>query len=120
MTLKSKLIFQEFRHGNDRKRKPNIITIEQDGADRLEFEEPIICVGRSAKNDLVFEQMSVSRRHCVLINYAEDVWLHDLGSTHGTYIDGVLVESPVVLEGRCRVSVGDNELTVLPKEGILL
>lgn len=120
VALKSKLIFQEFRHGDDRKRKPNIITIERNDAERWEFEKPIICLGRSAENDLVFDQMSVSRRHCVFINYAEDVWLYDLGSTHGTYIDGRRVESPVFLEGRCHLSIGDNELTVLPKEGILL
>ena len=120
VALKSKLIFQEFRHGNDRKRKPNIITIEKNDTERWEFEEPVICLGRSAKNDLVFHQTSVSRRHCVLINYEEDVWLHDLGSTHGTYIDEVLVEGPVFLEGRCRLSIGDTELTVLPKEGILV
>ena len=120
VTLKSKLIFQEFRHGANRKRKRNIITIEKNDTERWEFEEPIICLGRSAKNDLVFQQVSVSRRHCVIINYAEDVWLYDLGSTHGTYSDGRRVESPVFLEGRCRVSIGDTELTVLPKEGILL
>jgi len=120
VTLKSKMIFQEFRYGNNRNRKRNIMTIEQDNADRLEFKEPIICLGRSLENDLVFREMSVSRRHCVLINYPEDVWLHDLGSTHGTYIDGHRVESPVFLERRCRISIGDSELTVLPREGILL
>ena len=120
VALKSKLIFQEFRHGDDRRRKPNIITIERNDAERWGFEEPIICLGRSAENDLVFDQMSVSRRHCVFINYAEDVWLYDLCSTHGTYIDGRRVESPVFLEGHCHLSIGDNELTVLPKEGILL
>jgi tetratricopeptide (TPR) repeat protein len=120
VTLKSKLIFQEFRHGNKRKRKRNIITIEQTDADRLEFKEPIICIGRNSENDLVFPEMSVSRRHCLLINYPEDVWLHDLGSTQGTYIKGVAVESPVFLESLCRVSIGSSELTILPREGVLL
>lgn len=120
VTLKSKLIFQEFRHGNNRKRKRNIITIEQGDADRLEFQAPIICIGRNSENDLVFQEMSVSRRHCVLINYPEDVWLHDLGSTHGTYIDGVAVGSPVFFERRCCILIGNSEFTILPREGILI
>ena len=118
--LKSKLIFQDFRHGNNRKRKQNTITIEQEDGGRLEFRDPIICLGRNSGNDLVSSEMSVSRRHCVIINYPEDVWLHDLGSTHGTYVDGQPVEQSIFVDRRCRLSIGNSELTVLPKEGILL
>jgi len=64
--------------------------------------------------------MSVSRRHCVIINYPEDVWLHDLGSTHGTYVDEHPLEQPAFIDRRCRLSIGNSELTVLPKEGIFL
>lgn len=118
--LKSKLIFQDFRHGNNRKREQNTITIEHENRGRWEFQDPIICLGRNSGNDLVCSEMSVSRRHCVIINYKEDVWLHDLDSTHGTYIDGLPLEQPVFLDRRCRLSIGNSELTVLPKEGILL
>lgn len=119
-TLKSKLIFQEFRHGNARKHKQNIITIEPENGHRLQFQEPIICIGRNQENDLVFPGISVSRRHCVLINYPEDVWLYDLGSTHGTYIDGHRVETPAFLERHCTISIGNSEFSISPKEGILL
>lgn len=119
-SLKSKLIFQEFRHGTTRKRKRNTITVEQEAGGKWEFDDPIITLGRSAANHVVLQEMSVSRRHCAIVNYPEDVWLYDLASTHGTYVDGNQVENLLFLEGRCRVSIGDRELTVLPKEGILL
>jgi serine/threonine protein kinase len=119
-SLKSKLIFQEFRHGTTRKRKRNTITVEQEAGGKWEFDDPIITLGRSAANHVVLQEMSVSRRHCAIVNYPEDVWLYDLASTHGTYVDGNQVENLLFLEGRCRVSIGDSELTVLPKEGILL
>lgn len=119
MSLKSKLIFQEYRHGANGRRKRNILTIEQ-GNKRWEFEDPIICLGRSEENDLVFREMSVSRRHCAIINYPEDVWLIDLGSTHGTYADDVPLDRPIFIERRCRISIAGSELTILPSEGILL
>jgi len=118
--LKSKLIFQDFRHGKSSKRKQNTITIEQEDGGRLELQNPIICLGRNSGNDLVSREMSVSRRHCVIINYPEDVWIHDLGSTHGTYVDGHPLEQPAFIDRRCRLSIGNSEVTVLPKEGILL
>ncbi|MDZ7697992.1 MAG: protein kinase [Deltaproteobacteria bacterium] len=59
-------------------------------------------------------------RYILLINYAEDVWLYDLGSTHGTYADDVSVGRPMFIERRCRISISYNELTILPSEGILL
>ena len=119
-TLKSKLVFQDFRHGNIKNRKPNTITIEREDGRRQEFRDPIICMGRNPGNDLDLSEMSVSRRHCVIINYPEDVWLHDLGSTHGTYVDDKPIGQPVFLDRRCRLSIGNSELTVLPKEGMLL
>jgi tetratricopeptide (TPR) repeat protein len=118
--LKSKLLFQDFRHGDNRKRKQNTITIEREDGKKWEFQDRIICLGRNSGNDLVCSEMSVSRRHCVIINYPEDVWLHDLGSTHGTCVDEHPLEQPAFIDRRCRLSIGNSELTVLPKEGILL
>ena len=45
---------------------------------------------------------SVSRRHAKLTRENGDVWIEDLGSTNGTYLNGVKVE------GRTKVSHGDT------------
>ncbi|MDD3472664.1 MAG: FHA domain-containing protein [Syntrophaceae bacterium] len=118
-TLKSKLIFQNFRYGINRNPKPNTLTIEQEDLGSRKFEDSIICIGRSAANHVILHEISVSRRHCVLINYPGDVWLYDLGSTHGTYVDDIPVNRPVFLERRCRVSIAGHELTVLPRDAML-
>src|SRR5438067_1452099 len=59
-------------------------------------------IGRSAECDLVLDQPGVSVRHCRLTETASAVVLEDLGSTNGTFVNGVQVTSPV------RVARGDH------------
>ena len=42
---------------------------------------------------------SVSRRHCVIVNYPNDVWIYDLNSTCGTFINGECVYVKMFLLG---------------------
>ena len=72
--LKSKLLFQEFRFGNPKKTKPNVLVIENSAGEKWRIDLPIISLGRSDENDIIFPQQSVSRLHCAVVNYADDVW----------------------------------------------
>ncbi len=45
--------------------------------------------GRGGENDLVFEDEETSRHHAVLAFAGNKLLLTDLGSTNGTYVDGV-------------------------------
>lgn len=119
-TLKSKLLFQEFRFGDGKKWKRNVVFIENMKSKKWFFDKPIICFGRHDNNDIVFQEDTVSRRHCVLVNCANDLWLFDLGSTRGTFLDGEKVINSAYLEGRHKISIGDWTLTVLTKEDRLL
>jgi serine/threonine protein kinase len=118
--LKSKLLFQEFRFGNPKKYKPNVLVVENIEGEQWHFDQPIISLGRNEGNDIIFPQSSVSRLHCVLVNYADDVWLYDLGSTLGTLCDESPVQNSIFLEGRHQISLSDSSITILTKEGILL
>jgi hypothetical protein len=60
-------------------------------------------LGRHPNNDVRFEELHVSRRHCVLLVHA---WggcdLHDTASRNGTFVNGVRVDRPVRLtSGDC-------------------
>jgi hypothetical protein len=60
-------------------------------------------LGRHPANDIVFEEIEVSRRHCVVLVHA---WggceLHDTASLNGTFVNGVRVQRPVRLtSGDC-------------------
>ena len=47
--------------------------------------------GRGPGNALSFGTPEVSRHHARLFHKPEGPWIEDLGSTHGTYLDGVAV-----------------------------
>src|SRR3954462_2568123 len=50
-------------------------------------------LGRAADNDIVLDNMVVSGHHCVFdLKGLADVFIEDLRSTNGTYIDGKMVK----------------------------
>lgn len=59
-------------------------------------------VGRSEGNELQLQDDHVSRHHAVLETHAGVVWLRDLGSSNGTYVNGERVR------GACRLHHGDE------------
>ena len=70
---------------------------------------PIIKFGREEynQNDIkVSGSTTVSRRHCVIINTKDNVWLYDLEST-GTEINDVVVTNKVPLIGYNNLKIND-------------
>ncbi|MEU8519899.1 FHA domain-containing protein [Streptomyces sp. NBC_01216] len=58
-------------------------------------------IGRAPDNDLVVDDLVVSRRHAELLAHPDGTyWIHDLGSHNGTYLNGRRVE-------RSRVTADD-------------
>ena len=51
---------------------------------------------------------SISRRHCVIINFKDDVWIYDLDST-GTYLDNDEVVNKMPLIGRKTLQIGKTK-----------
>jgi len=54
-----------------------------------------IMVGRSDEAKFRIQQDSVSRRHCELFRKGDHVYVRDLGSTNGTFLDGEQIPSAV-------------------------
>ncbi len=61
----------------------------------------LIRIGRSSQNDIVMNVDGVSRFHCQLIRKENQLYLEDLGSTNGTMMGGVNMDTPQT------ISVGD-------------
>jgi S1-C subfamily serine protease len=69
-------------------------------------------IGRDQECDLTLPDETASREHAVLSALADGgALLTDQGSTNGTYVNGVRVEAPVILQGGERLQVGDTLLT---------
>jgi pSer/pThr/pTyr-binding forkhead associated (FHA) protein len=58
----------------------------------VELKPGVTSLGRSEQNDLTIAHESVSSAHCQITVAPTGVWLKDLGSTGGTFIDGELIE----------------------------
>ena len=57
-------------------------------------------LGRLPDNDIVFENMVVSGHHCAFdLKGVADVFVEDLHSTNGTYIDGKMIRRQMLHDG---------------------
>ena len=57
-------------------------------------------LGRAPDNDIVFENMVVSGHHCAFdLKGVADVFVEDLHSTNGTYIDGKMITRQLLHDG---------------------
>ncbi len=74
---------------------------------------PKFTMGRSSTNDLVLGQMNISRAHAEVLVQDGKYLLRDLGSKHGTFLNGARVEQASLSDGD-RVQLGGlqgNSLT---------
>jgi pSer/pThr/pTyr-binding forkhead associated (FHA) protein len=70
-----------------------------------------LTIGRGGKNDVSIEgDEFASARHARFEPRRDGVWLHDLGSTNGTLVNGVRVDAPRKLVPGDVVHVGETEL----------
>jgi hypothetical protein len=69
-----------------------------------------VVVGRDAGCDVRFASPCVSRRHCELTVLRGVVWLSDLGSVHGTFLNGRRVTVPAPLRDGDLVELGGEVL----------
>ena len=78
-------------------------------------DKPII-VGRSSDLDMVLVEDMVSRKHARITMQQEQIWIEDLGSTNGTFVNGEKIKRARLKEGD-RVLIGTSILKVIAGEG---
>ena len=78
--------------------KPEPITKELRKADFI--------IGRSAEGDLQIPVDDVSRNHARIFFRNEEYYIEDLGSTNGTYVNGITV-AKCVLRNNDQIEIGD-------------
>ena len=71
-----------------------------------------ITIGRAPGSTLVLDDPSVSRMHARIVAEHGPPVLEDAGSSHGTYVDGHPISSPVSLRDGARISLGNAPLAV--------
>jgi pSer/pThr/pTyr-binding forkhead associated (FHA) protein len=73
-----------------------------------------VVVGRSKVCDLRLTAAEVSRRHALIFRQGGAVWIADLASANGTFVDGIRVERPAVVAAGAVVSLGSESLRFEP------
>jgi Inner membrane component of T3SS, cytoplasmic domain len=79
--------------------------------DEFELDSRQLTVGRGAQNDVSIDgDEFASARHVRIEPRRDGVWVSDVGSTNGTFVNGEPVERPRKLEPGDVVRVGETEL----------
>lgn len=73
---------------------------------RLILPEREIIVGRDEDCQLRLSSSLVSRRHCILDVRPDGIWIRDLASQNGTYVNDVAVMEPLLLRAGDILRVG--------------
>jgi len=73
--------------------------------ERFVIDQPEVVIGRDPQSNIVLPDSGVSRKHARIYQTDTDFVIEDLGSSNGTYVDGVPVVS-CVLNGGDSIQVG--------------
>ena len=73
-------------------------------------------LGRRPYNDIVIDNLAVSGEHAVLQMVGADVFIEDLNSTNGTYINGKAVKKQLLAHNDT-VEIGKYKIKYLVEEG---
>jgi len=73
-------------------------------------------LGRRPYNDIVIDNLAVSGEHAVLQMVGQDVFIEDLNSTNGTYINGKAVKKQLLAHNDT-VEIGKYKIKYLVEDG---
>ena len=82
------------------------------GVRRLELDDQPVTIGRESTNTLVLHDTGVTRHHCVLQSTGGAWHIRDLGSRHGTHINGERLEESGLADGD-RLRIGPYQLSLV-------
>jgi serine/threonine protein kinase len=123
-TLKSKLLFMDYRFEAMNKSKSCTLywKIAHSDEQYFKLDAPIITIGRHGfhQNTIMIPDGNiVSRRHCVIVNCKDDVWLYDLEST-GTIVNNQRLKGKMPLIGKNFIRIGKTEIEITDNPNKLL
>ena len=75
-----------------------------------------VSLGRSPENDIALQDSSVSRHHATLTQRDNAFFIHDLGSTHGVFVNGVCQREEVQLQINDLLRLGNTEMRFIPDD----
>jgi pSer/pThr/pTyr-binding forkhead associated (FHA) protein len=71
-----------------------------------------LSIGRTNENDIVLSHNSVSRRHAALYAEGDQVFIQDMGSVNGVFVDDYPVQGQVQIHHQSQVKIGTFKLFI--------
>ncbi|MFW0796018.1 ATP-binding cassette domain-containing protein [Gordonia sp. CPCC 205515] len=71
----------------------------------------VATIGRNADNTIVVDDVLASRLHARITTAADGLWIDDLESINGTYVDGQRVERRALIDGNT-ITIGNSDFVV--------
>ncbi|MDQ3031848.1 MAG: sigma 54-interacting transcriptional regulator [Myxococcota bacterium] len=96
-------------------RQKVVVVAGPDRGTEREIAGNALSIGTAPTNDLVLNDDTVSRRHCMISVVRDRYLVRDLESTNGTVVDGTPVLEAFLAPG-ARIQLGDTEILFQPKK----
>ena len=80
----------------------------------IAMEGPQLTIGRKPDNDVVIDNPAVSGHHARIYDREGAVYVEDMNSTNGTYVNGRRVSTQELLRADDRIRIGDTEFRYEP------
>jgi ABC-type multidrug transport system ATPase subunit/pSer/pThr/pTyr-binding forkhead associated (FHA) protein len=80
--------------------------------------KPQLSIGRAPDNDIRLDGLQISNHHARLSNMQGSVFIEDVGSTNGIYVNGARITGRRPVQGRDIVQVGPFVLQADPQRGV--
>jgi pSer/pThr/pTyr-binding forkhead associated (FHA) protein len=92
--------------------EPRVLMISQGNQAGLsaELAGGVIMIGRGADCQLILEDDYVSTRHARVVSTPNGIYVEDLGSTNGTYVNGQRITAPTTITFADTVRIGKTIL----------
>ena len=85
------------------------VTLNNQPQGEISLDKERAIIGRSRKADLCIDNLAISNQHAVIIKVLDDVFVEDMNSTNGTFVNGQRVQKYTLHDGD-RITVGKHVL----------
>jgi pilus assembly protein CpaF len=84
------------------------------GKEPIEYslEPGVYTIGSEPGNKIIIEEKEVNPKHALLILRDDGLWIEDLQSRYGTYLEGVRIKGRVPIKKGSKIAIGSCEIVV--------
>ncbi len=94
-----------------------IVVLTAKGRFEHEINKPYIAIGRSKDNDIIIDDLSVSRKHAILeVDETGKLFLTDLNSSNGTFVNNVRIREKTPITTNDQILLGKATLLIETSE----